>query len=107
LLVEKDLTKDEITENYQFDRRQTQYYTDAGRYLGLISKYKNPISKEINYFLTDDGKSILRKRHKAKYLEFIKNILKHKVFYDTFKLTINNAKFQESWKFVKLCKKIA
>ena len=90
LLVEKDLTKEEITENYQFDRRQTQYYTDAGRYLGLISKYKNLISKEINYSLTDQGKLILRKRHKVKYLEFIKNILKHKIFYETFKLTINN-----------------
>lgn len=90
LLVEKDLTKDEITENYQFTRRQTDYYTDAGRYLGLINKYKNSISKEINYSLTDQGKSILRKRHKAKYLELIKSILKHKVFYDTFKLTINN-----------------
>lgn len=90
LLVEKDLTKEEITENYQFDRRQTQYYTDAGRYLGLISKYKNLFSKEITYSLTDDGKSILRKRHKAKYLELIKSILKNKVFYETFKLTINH-----------------
>ena len=90
LLVEKDLTKDEITENYQFARRQTDYYTDAGRYLGLINKYKNSISKEINYSLTDDAKLILRKRHKAKHLELIKSILKHRVFYEAFNLTINN-----------------
>lgn len=89
LLVEKDLTQDEITENYQFARRQTQYYADAGRYIGLINKYKNSISKEITYSLTDDGKSILLKRHKAKYLELIKSILKHKVFYEAFKLTRN------------------
>ncbi len=89
LLVEKDLTKDEITENYQFDRRQTQYYTDAGRYLGLINKYKNSISKEINYSLTDEAKLILQKRHKAKSLELIKSILKHRVFYEAFNLTIN------------------
>ena len=90
LLVEKDLTKDEITENYQFDRRQTQYYTDAGRYIGLISKHKNSIYKEITYSLTDNGKLILRKKHKAKYLELIKIILKYRVFYEAFNLTINN-----------------
>ncbi|MGB5959855.1 MAG: hypothetical protein WBG73_04280 [Coleofasciculaceae cyanobacterium] len=95
LLVEKDLTKEEITENYQFDRRQTQYYTDAGRYLGLLNKYKSSISKEINYTLTDEAKLILRKRHKAKYLDLIKSILKHRVFYETFKLNINNGEMPE------------
>ncbi|MDJ0553881.1 MAG: hypothetical protein QNJ68_05495 [Microcoleaceae cyanobacterium MO_207.B10] len=38
LLWENYLTKDEITENYQFDRRQTDYYISAGKYLGLIQK---------------------------------------------------------------------
>ena len=33
LLNESELTKDEITSNYDFDPRQTNYYTDAGRYL--------------------------------------------------------------------------
>ncbi|KXZ39206.1 hypothetical protein SAMN05661008_01956 [Alkalithermobacter thermoalcaliphilus JW-YL-7 = DSM 7308] len=32
LLNERELTRDEITENYDFDPRQTNYYTDAGRY---------------------------------------------------------------------------
>jgi hypothetical protein len=89
LLVEKDLTKDEITENYQFDVRQTNYYTDAGRYIGLISKYKDSISKEIIYFLTDEGKSILRRRHKKKCLELTKKILEHRVFNEVFSLAAN------------------
>jgi hypothetical protein len=89
LLVEKDLTKDEITENYQFDVRQTNYYTDAGRYIGLISKYKDSISKEIIYFLTDEGKSILRRRHKRKCLELTKKILEHRVFNEVFSLAAN------------------
>lgn len=90
LLVDKDLTKDEITENYQFDVRQTNYYTDAGRYIELIRKYKNPISKEITYSLTDEGKSILRKKHKSKYLGLIKKILEHRVFYEVFSLAANH-----------------
>ncbi len=47
LLVEKSLSKDEITENYQFDIRQTQYYTDAARYLGLIDKVSEKSNGEI------------------------------------------------------------
>ena len=38
LLNEKPMTKQDITSKYAFDERQTNYYTDAGRYLGLIEK---------------------------------------------------------------------
>ncbi|MBD2039391.1 type II restriction enzyme [Microcoleus sp. FACHB-672] len=90
LLVDKDLTKDEITENYQFDRRQTDYYTHASRYLGLIKKYKDPVTKKICFKLTNEAKSILRKRHKLKYLDFMKKILEHEIFYRCFELSIKN-----------------
>lgn len=40
LLLYNESTKDDITLNYDFDPRQTNYYTDAGRYLGLIEKSK-------------------------------------------------------------------
>src|SRR5690606_12713234 len=36
LLVENDLSKEDITRNYAFDERQTAYYTRAGMYLGLM-----------------------------------------------------------------------
>src|SRR6476620_1702745 len=45
LLLERDLTTDDITENYKFDRRQTDYYTNAGLYIGLIEKDKSSIKK--------------------------------------------------------------
>ena len=38
LLYKNEMTKEEITVNYDFNPRQTNYYTDAGRYLGLIDK---------------------------------------------------------------------
>lgn len=88
LLVNKNLTKDEITENYQFDKRQTNYYTAAGRYLGLIDKY-TVNKKEITFCLTDEGKSILGKRHKIKYLLLIQKILEHEPFYKAFELTLS------------------
>ena len=80
LLLEEPRTKNEITENYAFDSRQTNYYTDAGRYLGLIKKYKD--NKKIVFELTETGRKILNLRYKQRQLEFVKLILNHKAFYD-------------------------
>jgi len=41
LLNKSYLTKNEITANYYFDPRQSNYYTDAGRYLGLIGAFND------------------------------------------------------------------
>ena len=90
LLVDRDLTKEDITENYQFNIRQTQYYTDAGRYLGLIDKYSDPTTNEITFCLTKEGKKLFKKRHKAKFLSLIEQILKHQVFYRSFKLALED-----------------
>ncbi len=89
LLAYKDLTKEEITESYQFSERDTQYYTDAGRYLELINKkYTDyePTKKEIVFCLSAEGKSIMKKNHKLKVLALIKKVLQHEIFYQVFKL---------------------
>src|SRR4028119_335251 len=88
LLFEKDLTKDDITEKYQFDRRQTDYYTNAGLYIGLIENYKDSLTKKVTFRLTSEGRSILQKRPKLKYLEFINKILERQVFYLVFQLAL-------------------
>ncbi|MEG3957893.1 type II restriction enzyme [Microcoleus sp. herbarium2] len=90
LLFEKDLTKDDITENYQFDRRQTDYYTNAGLYIGLIEKDTSSIRKKPIFRLTSEGRSILHKRPKFKYLDLINKILEKKVFYLVFELTLKH-----------------
>lgn len=80
LLLEEPRTKSEITENYAFDERQTNYYTDAGRYLGLIKKDR--IDNNIVFDLTELGRKILNLRYKQKQLEFVKLILNHEAFYE-------------------------
>lgn len=90
LLVEKSLSKDEITENYQFDIRQTQYYTDAARYLGLINKVSEKSNGEIRFTLTDSGIFILKSGQKYKTLKFIQKILEHQVFYQVFAETLKS-----------------
>jgi len=88
LLLERDLTKDDITENYEFDRRQTDYYTNAGLYIGLIENYKDSLTKKVTFCLTSEGRSILHKRPKLKYLELINKILERQVFYLVFQLAL-------------------
>jgi hypothetical protein len=79
LMDNKELTSDEITNNYAFTYRQTAYYTTAAMYLRLIDKHRNE-NNEVSYFLTEIGKSIMSRRHKQKYLGIVECILIHEVF---------------------------
>jgi hypothetical protein len=82
------LTREEVTENYAFDVRQTNYYTDAGRYLGLIDKSKND-SGDPCYFLTTEGHRIMRLPFRERQLAFCSKILKHRIFKDIFKIYLS------------------
>lgn len=87
LLTVKDLSRDEITESFEFDARQTNYYTDAARYLGLIEKFTDPDTREITFTLTEEARQLFSKRPKQKYLGLIRNILEHTVYYKAFQAT--------------------
>lgn len=89
LLAEKNLPKEEITRTYEFVGRQTNYYTDAGRYLGLIDKYRHSETGEIMFCLTHEGSEIFGKRRKSKLLDLIKKILEHQIFYQVFAITVD------------------
>lgn len=78
------LSREEITHKYDFNVRQTNYYTDAGRYLGLLDKKKD-YDEGIMYFLTNKGKAIFQLSLKKRNFEFIKCILEKKAFNQTFK----------------------
>jgi hypothetical protein len=84
LLMNEDLTKDKITSEYDFDERQTNYYTDAARYLGLVEKHKDEI-KVIRFKITDECKKILLQPQKTKNLELARLIILHKPFYEVLK----------------------
>lgn len=79
LLNEKSMTKQEITSEYAFDERQTNYYTDAGRYLELIDKNYDE-EGNIKFQLTAQGRHIMMLEYKEKQLALVAQILKHKVF---------------------------
>ncbi len=78
LLYNKEMTRDEIATTYDFDPRQTNYYADAGRYLGIIDKKKE--DGDIVYFLTNEGKELFKVNLKKRQLKFVELILRHNVF---------------------------
>ncbi|MET3699832.1 hypothetical protein SAMN05877753_11349 [Bacillus oleivorans] len=88
-LIKNDLTKDFITMNYDFDSRQTNYYTDAGRYLGLIEKYST--GNGVMYRLTSRGRKIMKLPYKQKYLSLASTILEHEAFRRVFHEYIYNS----------------
>lgn len=77
-LMENELTAEMITINYDFENRQTSYYTSAIMYLGMADKRRD--GRTTTYFLNDFGRQIMGKQYKEKYLAIVRQILKHEVF---------------------------
>lgn len=85
LLNEKPMTKQDITSEYAFDERQTNYYTDAARYLGLVEKDHDD-EGNILFRLSARGRHIMGLEYKERQLAIVTQILMHKVFNETLKL---------------------
>ncbi|RTR27815.1 translation elongation factor [Robertmurraya yapensis] len=104
LLVENDLSKEDITQNYDFDVRQTSYYTSAGMYLGLIEKYIDE-NKQVMFTLTKSGKEIMRLRTKDKFLRLTKSILDHEPFKQVLAEYFQNGTLPEKPRIVEIMKR--
>lgn len=88
LLNGQDLSRNDVTEQYAFDERQTNYYTDAARYLGLIQKKRDRGTP--TYSLSEIGKRILNLNYKQRQLAYCGIILSHKAFADTLHMYFNS-----------------
>lgn len=102
LLSQGDMSRDDITLNYAFDPRQTNYYTDAGRYLGFINKYKE--NGEIVFSLTEEGQRIVRSKYKIRQLKFVEAILKHRVFAETLRLYLQHGEMPTRSEIINIMK---
>ena len=102
LLSEQELSRNDVTEQYAFDARQTNYYTDAARYLGLIEKKKDGVIPI--YILSSKGKSILKLNFKQRQLAYCNCILSHKVFYDTLQKYLDNGKMPSTNDIINIMK---
>lgn len=104
LLKEKELTKQEITSKYSFDERQTNYYTDAGRYLEFIEKEHR--EGNIVFHLTMQGLHVMELGYRERQIALATQILKHKVFNETLRLHLQYGEMPERKKIVQIMKEV-
>lgn len=103
LLYEKPMTRPDITTKYAFDSRQTNYYTDAGRYLGLIDKECDRENRTL-YRLSTRGRHIMGLGYKERQLAIVSQILAHKVFRETLKLHLQYGEMPDTQTIVRIMK---
>jgi hypothetical protein len=102
LLNGQELSRNDITEQYAFDARQTNYYIDAVRYLGLLEKRKD-VAMPI-YGLNDTGKRILNLNYKQRQLAFCDLILSHKVFGDILRKHLKSGNMPATGEIIQIMK---
>jgi len=88
MLMEKDMTRDEITHTLDVAQRQTNYYTSAIIYLGLADKTRE--DNTVTYYINDEGKRIMNLPYKRKYLSIVEKILRNPSFNKVFRLYLQN-----------------
>ena len=86
ILSSQPYTREQVTQRYAFNVRQTNYYTDAAQYLGLVEKIKTGGP----YRLTSEGRRILSLPYKKRQLAYCEKILEHKVFFEALKCSFEN-----------------
>lgn len=88
LLAERPLTKPEITTEYAFDVRQTDYYADAGCYLGFIERKRIREDGEFTtlFSLTPLGHAVMGLEFRERQLAIAKAVLEHRVFSEALKI---------------------
>ena len=97
-----ELTREDITSNYDFEARQTNYYTDAGRYLGLVKKSR--LDGAICYCLTTQGRGVFTLPYKTRQLKFVECIVRHRVFSVCFRIYLERQKMPQKHEIVAVMK---
>jgi len=79
------LSREDITTNYAFDIRQSNYYTSAAIYLGLIER-KYSRQQGVTYLATKRGSNLIQKTSKGRNLALVEYVLEKRVFNQSLQL---------------------
>ena len=77
-LYENPMTGLQIAELMDFEPRQSDYYFNAGRYLGLFEKHADDKQRIVS--LTPLGEKVFRLNYKKRQLKLVELILEHEIF---------------------------
>jgi hypothetical protein len=90
LAVSNDLTKESIALEYEFNIRQSDYYTNACRYLGLMEKIEDIRSRNPSFKLSNDGRLMLKLSYIERQKYLVSKIVEHKTFKDALNLALES-----------------
>ncbi len=81
-LYENPMTSQQIAELMDFDPRQSDYYYNAGKYLGLFEKKRQ--DGQVLTVLTALGQKVFKMNYKERQLKLVSLILEHEIFAEFF-----------------------
>lgn len=81
-MYENPMTGQQIAELMDFEPRQSDYYYNAGKYLGLFEKISE--DKQRFVILTPLGNKVFKLNYKDRQLKLVQLILEHQIFGDFF-----------------------
>lgn len=86
-LNRRSLTTAEIAEVFGFRERQSYYYFNACRYLGLAAKERDEF-RTVRVSVTARGSSLLKLNYKARQIRYVELILEHRIFHELFEIVL-------------------
>lgn len=81
-LHNNSMTRSEIAELMDFELRQSDYYYNAGKYLGLFDKVKE--NGQTVVVLTNLGEKLYKMQYKERQLKLVGLMLEHQIFAELF-----------------------
>ncbi len=98
------LSKEDITSNYGFDTRQTDYYSNAAKYLGMVKTSQDKVTKQVGCSLSDSGKAVFQMNLNERQRKFVQLIVSHCPFRTTILRALENGKLPEKEEVVEIMK---
>ena len=93
-MYENPMTSQQIAELMDFLPRQSDYYFNAGKYIGLFEKKTD--DKQVVVKLTALGNSVFKLNYKERQLKLVSLILEHKIFAHFFDVVIENGELPDT-----------
>lgn len=92
-MYDNPMTQIQIAELMDFEPRQSDYYFNAGKYLGLFEKKIE--DKQTIVVLTSLGNKVYKLNYKQRQLKLVSLILGHQIFADLFDVTMEKGEIPE------------
>lgn len=94
-MYENPMTEKEIAKLMDFAPRQSSYYFNAGKYLGLFEKFEE--DNKVFIRLTSLGQTVFKLNYKKRQLKLVSLILEHKIFAELFDLSVNTGELPSKY----------